>query len=253
MRLVDSHCHLQDEEFDEDREQVVQRARVAGVTSIITSSLSHADASKVLENAEKYRGYVQACIGLDPANLDPGEVEKVREFIRVHKNEIAGVGEVGLDYYWVRENRPRGLQIRLFREWIWLAEELRLPLIVHSRSAGKYAVQILLESDFTRVLMHAYDGRVGWAIKAAEEGLRFSIPTSVWHSEQKQKLVKMLPLDSLLVETDAPVLSPIRGERNEPANVIYAVKKIAELKDVSEAEVAETTTKNANSLFQLRT
>lgn len=251
MGLIDAHCHLQDEEFEKDRDEIVERSRWAGITSIVTSSLSRTDASKVLEITGKYRGYVYACIGLDPADLDPKEAEGVKEFIRMYRNKIVGVGEVGLDYYRVRENGSRDLQIRLFKEWVDLAEELHLPLIVHSRSAGKRAVQVLLEIGFTRVLMHAYDGRAGWALKAAEEGMRFSIPTSVWHSEQKQKLVKALPLDSLLVETDAPVLSPIRGEHNEPANLIYAVKKIAELKGVSEVEVAQITTKNAKSFFQL--
>ncbi len=89
-------------------------------------------------------------------------------------------------------------------------------------------------------------------MKASHEGIYFSIPTSVWYSRQKQKLVRALPLDCLMVESDCPVLSPVRGERNEPANLVYAVKKIAELKGVSEEEVAETTTRNAERFFQLR-
>ena len=251
MRLVDAHCHLQDEEFDKDRDVIVKRSCQAGIASIVTSSLNRTDAPKALRIAEEYRGYVHPCIGLDPANLDPNEMEEIKEFIRIHENKIVGIGEVGLDYYRVRERESRELQTDFLREWIELAEELRLPLIVHSRSAGKYAVQVLLESGFTRILMHAYDGRASWALKAAEEGLYFSIPTSIWHSEQKQKLVKALPLNCLLIETDAPALSPIRGERNEPANLIYAVKKIAELKDLPEVEVAEATTKNAENFFQL--
>jgi len=251
MRLVDAHCHLHDKMFDRDRDDVVERASKSDVVFMITSSLSRTDASKVLEIKTKYPSTVGVCIGSDPLNLNMKDVKRIRAFARKHKNTILGIGEVGLDYYWVRENEHRETQIRLFREWIRFAEELHLPLIVHSRSAGKYAVKILLESRFKRILMHAYDGRTGWAIKATEEGLRFSIPTSVWYSKQKQKLVKALPLNSLLVETDAPVLSPIRGNRNEPANLIYAIRKIAELKEVSDNEVAETTTRNAEELFQI--
>jgi TatD DNase family protein len=251
MNLVDAHCHLQDEAFNEDRDEVVRRARQAGVTSIITSSLSLVDASRILEIAERFRNYVYACIGLDPSNLELKEAEETRKLIETYEDLIVGIGEVGLDYYWVRKESDRELQKRLFQEWIELAQELHLPLVVHSRSAGKYAIQILLESGFRRVLMHAYDGRVGWAMKAAEEDVYFSIPTSVWHSRQKQKLAKALPLEHLTVESDAPVLSPIRGERNEPANLVYAVKKIAELKGLSEKEVAVTTTKNARKLFGL--
>lgn len=252
MRLVDAHCHLHDAEFDADRESVVRRARGAGVVAVVTSSLGYVDALKALQVARKYRGYVHVCIGLDPANLNLDEAGKVQELILRHKDDIVGVGEVGLDYYRVGDGKLRDVQRRLFRRWIEFAEELSLPLVVHSRSAGKYAVQMLLEGGYHRVLMHAYDGRVGWALKASHEGIYFSIPTSVWYSRQKQKLVRALPLDCLMVESDCPVLSPVRGERNEPANLVYAVKKIAELKGVSEEEVAETTTRNAERFFQLR-
>lgn len=253
MRLVDAHCHLQDEEFDQDRNYVVERARERGVVSIVTSSLNSLDASKALAIGRNYPDYVYVCIGSNPSNLDLKETRDLMSIIKKHRSGIVGVGEVGLDYYWVRENQYREIQRNLFQEWIGFAEELRLPLIVHSRSAGKYAAQILLETEFRQVLMHAFDGRIGWAAKAAREGVYFSIPTSVWHSRQKQKLVKGLPLDSLLVESDAPVLSPIKEERNEPANLVYAVRKIAELKGVSEDEVAEMTTANARKFFSLKT
>jgi TatD DNase family protein len=253
MRLVDAHCHLQDEEFDLDRDYVVEKARESGVTSIVTSSLNTLDAPKALAVSRKYPDYVYVCIGSNPSNLDPEETRDLMSFIRTHRSSIVGVGEVGLDYYWVKDHRYREIQRNFFREWIGFTEELCLPLIVHSRSAGKYAVQILLETEFRRVLMHAFDGRVSWAVKAAQEGVFFSIPASVWHSKQKQKLVKALPLDSLLVESDAPVLSPVREERNEPANIVYAVGKIAQLKGVSKDDVAEITTENARKLFKLKT
>jgi len=179
------------------------------------------------------------------------EAEKVKAFTRRHRDLIVAVGEVGLDYYLVKNRKLRELQVCLFQGWIELAEELHLPLVVHSRSAGKYAVQILLEKGCRRVLMHAYDGRVGWAVKAAKEGLLFSIPTSIWRSQQKQKLAKALPLDCFMVESDAPVLSPVKGERNEPANLLYAVRKVAELKDASDEEVAAITARNAETFFQL--
>ena len=250
--LVDAHCHLQDSEFDGDRDVVLRRARDFGVYAVVTSSLSYEEGLAALELSRKYKGFVYVSLGLDPAELDDSEVEAVRRLIVEHCREIVAVGEVGLDYYWVREHALRELQKRLFLGWLSLGEELGLPVVVHSRSAGKYAVQIVLESGYRRVLMHAYDGRVGWAQKAAKEGVYFSIPTSVWHSRQKQKLVKALPLESLMVETDSPVLSPIKGRRNEPANLIYAVQKIAEIKGVSPEEVAEITTENAINLFKIK-
>ena len=253
MRLVDAHCHLHEEEFDADRELVIERARRAGVIAMLTSSLNLAEAGKALELARAHEGVVFACIGFDPTIDDEQELAAVMEFIRQHAREIVAIGEVGLDYYWVREREARERQVERFRAWIRLAAELGLPLVVHSRSAGKYAIQVLLEEGYDRVLMHAFDGRVGWALKGAREGgFYFSIPTSVVRSQQKQKLAKALPLENLMVETDAPVLAPVRGQRNEPANLPLAVKAIAELKGLSFEEVAEVTYENAKRFFGLR-
>ena len=255
LRLVDAHCHLHEEAFDADREAVIERARRAGVVAMLTSSLNLAEAEKALELARAHEGVVFACLGFDPTLEDERELAAVMEFVRQHADEeaVVAVGEVGLDYYWVREQAAREAQVERFRVWIRLAEELGLPLVVHSRSAGKYVIQVLLQEGYDRVLMHAFDGGVGWALKGAQEGgFYFSIPTSVVRSRQKQKLAKRLPLEHLLVETDAPVLAPVRGERNEPANLPVAVEAVAELKGLSVEEVAEATYENAKELFGLR-
>ncbi|RLI08208.1 hypothetical protein DRO32_02655, partial [Candidatus Bathyarchaeota archaeon] len=128
-----------------------------------------------------------------------------------------------------------------------------LPLVVHSRSAGKYAIQVLLEEGYDKVLMHAFDGRVGWALRGVREGgFYFSIPTSVVRSQQKRKLAKALPLENLMVETDSPVLGPEKGVRNEPANLPLAVREVASIKGVGEGEVAGITFENAVRFFGLR-
>ena len=130
-----------------------------------------------------------------------------------------------------------------------LAKELDLPLNVHSRSAGRHAVTLLLECNAVKVQMHAFDGKTSAALPALEAGYFFSIPPSVVRSRQKQKLVKNLPLSNLLVESDSPVLGPDPNQRNEPVNVAISIKAIAELKNISEAEAMEAVTQNTRSLY----
>ena len=255
MRLVDAHCHLEDEAFDADRDDVIRRAREAGVVAMVTSSLDLEDARKALAISSEHRGTVFLSLGFDPTLEDEGELRAVMELAEelARKGELVAIGEVGLDYYWARSEEARSRQVGRFREWIRLAGELGLPLVVHSRSAGKYAIQVLLEEGYDRVLMHAFDGRVGWALKGVREGgFYFSIPTSVVRSQQKRKLARALPLESLMVETDSPVLGPERGVRNEPANLPLAVKAIAAIKGLGEEEVAEATYRNAVEFFGLR-
>lgn len=251
MRLVDVHCHLDMPEFDGDRERVIASARGKGVVAVVNSGLGVEGGRKALDLAGRFPGYVYATLGLEPSNLDGEEFEGVRRLILDNREGIVGVGEVGLDYYWTRGERDREIQRGRFRSFIRLAGDLGLPLVVHSRSAGRYALQVLEEEGAERVLMHAFDGRVGWAMEGVRLGYYFSIPTSVWHSHQKQRLARQLPLSCLMLESDSPVLSPVRGERNEPANLVYALRKVAELKETNEATVEEETLRNAASFFNL--
>jgi TatD DNase family protein len=156
---------------------------------------------------------------------------------------------VGLDYWVVREEPERELQREILKKFIELSKELNLPLNVHSRSAGRHAISMLLENNAGQVQMHAFDGKAAAALPAVEAGYYFSIPPSVVRSRQKQKLVKRLPLSCLLIESDSPVLGPAPQERNEPANIPLSVKAVAELKDVSEEEVIAAVTENTERLY----
>lgn len=251
LRLIDAHCHLNLPEFDHDRDRVVDEARKSGVVAIVDSGLGPDYGTKALALAEKFRGYVFPTVGLEPYNLGEEAFERVVALVRENEKGIVGVGEVGLDYYWNRDEGERRMQRSRFKAFIDLSKELDLPLIVHSRSAGKYAIQTLEEEGADRVLLHAFDGRVGSAMAGVELGYYFSIPTSVWVSRQKQKLAKRLPLSSIMVESDSPVLSPLKEGRNEPSNLLYAVRKIAEIKGVDEEDVAEETLRNASGFFSL--
>jgi TatD DNase family protein len=206
-----------------------------------------------LELQNKYREFVFSSLGLAPTIMDENEFGRVLELIEQNKDSIIAIGEVGLDFFRIRDDEGQTKQRERFRKFINLAKKFNKPLIVHSRSAGKYAIQVLFEDAPPKVLMHAFDGKVGWVQKGVEAGFYFSIPTSVWHSQQKMKLVVALPVERMLLETDSPVLGPQRGERNEPANIHFAAEKITEIKGIPIKEVEKQTTQNAINFFDLQT
>jgi TatD DNase family protein len=172
-------------------------------------------------------------------------------WIRAHRGRLIAIGEVGLDRWAVQDEDARELQRAIFLRSVALARELDLPLNIHSRSAGRHAVAALLEAGATRVHLHAFDGRAAAAMPAIEAGFVFSVPPSIVRSAQKRKLVRRLPLTSLMLESDSPVLGPDPSERNEPANVRIAMREIADLHGVHEDEVAEATTANATRFYRL--
>lgn len=246
--LMDTHAHLCDSLFDADLDSVLERARNADVTAIIAVAENLEDAEKNLALAAQH-SMIRPAAGLYPTHLDLGAAAAMRSFIRIHRHELVAIGEVGLDYWMVKEESGLDIQREIFCSFIQLSKELDLPLNVHSRSAGRHAIDFLLKLGATRVQLHAFDGKASSAMPAVEAGYFFSIPPSVVRSEQKQKLVRRLPLSSLLVETDSPVLGPVPKERNEPANATIAAKGIAELKGLTVDEVAEAVAENTRRLY----
>ena len=246
--LVDVHAHICDSGFDQDREAVLARARLAGVQAIVAVGEDLADARKNLDLAQTHP-MLRPAAGLYPTHLDLQQADDIIEFIRRNRSCMAAIGEVGLDYWVVKDESEKALQREILKRFIRLSNELDLPLNIHSRSAGRHAVALLLENGARRVQMHAFDGKTGAALPAVEAGYYFSIPPSVVRSRQKQKLVKALPLSCLLVETDSPVLGPQPQERNEPANLLRSVKAIAQLKEIAEEVVLSTVADNTARLY----
>ena len=246
--LVDAHAHLCSDAFREDLEAVLDRAAAAGVSRIIAVGETLEDAEANLALAARFP-QVKVCGGLYPTTLDREAADALVAFIRAHRAAVVGIGEVGLDHWVVKEEPEREIQRQIFADFIALANALDLPLNVHSRSAGKVTVQFLKAQGARRVLLHAFDGKASAALEGAEAGFFFSIPPSVVRAPQKQKLVRALPLERLLLETDSPVLGPDPTARNEPANLRIACQAIADLKGVPFAEVAVRTTANARALF----
>ena len=246
--IVDTHTHICDPSFDTDRSEVLERARRAGVGAIIALGENISDARRNIELAEKH-ATIRPGAGLYPTILDLDQAEEMCTFIRKERSRLVAIGEVGLDFWVVKEESQKELQKEILKGFISLSKELDLPLNIHSRSAGRHAVALLLENGANRVQMHAFDGKASAALPAVEAGFYFSVPPSVVRSRQKQKLLKHLPLSCLLVETDSPVLGPEPQQRNEPGNITISIEAIAGLKGVAKEAVIEIVCENTRQLY----
>lgn len=256
--LIDCHAHLADAVFEPDRRRVLERAAAAGVGCILVVGEDPADNRRVeaLCAAGGPAPRLLACFGFHPDRFAddrplPAQ-EDIQEFfdqVRTAAGRLAAIGEVGLDRRVAVAPERRRAQQELLERIAAVAGGLGLALNVHARSAGHYALDLLRAAGARRVLMHAFDGKASHAVRGAADGFVFSIPPSVVRSAQKQKLVRALPLESLVLESDAPVLGPVRGERGEPARIEAARDAIAGIHGVSPERVEEVTTHNASKLF----
>ena len=246
--LIDTHAHLCATVFDHDRQEVIDRAQAAGIGAIVIVGETLDDARRNVVLAEEFP-CLKAAAGLYPEYADMEEADRVHDFIRKQSETLYAIGEVGLDFWIAKAEPARDVQRMVFGQFIQLAAELALPLNVHSRSAGRHAVAMLLENNAARVQMHGFDGRAAAALPAVEAGYFFSIPPSIVRSRQKQKLVKQLPLSCLLLESDSPVLGPDPQKRNEPANLPAALQAIANIKNIACEEVQEAVRENTRKLY----
>lgn len=232
--LIDVHCHLDFPDFT-DLDKVIERAKKAGVVSIISNGVNQESNRAVLEIAKKYE-IVKPALGFYPdeaVKQDDDAVNKEIEFISEQKP--VAIGEVGLDNYRV-QNPER--QKEVFKRFIHLAEKMNLPIIVHARKAEQEAVELLQSYKLKKVIMHCFSGSLQLAKKIADNGWYFSIPPSIVYTSNFQELVRAVNSTHLLTETDAPFLGPVKGERDEPAFVAFTIREIARIKRI-EAEEAE--------------
>jgi TatD DNase family protein len=250
--LIDSHSHIEMKAFDRDRDQVIARAKDVGVDYIIAVGISLEDCKRVVSVTKKYKK-VYGVIGIHPhhaKDIDNRTYDSLRQM--VNNDKIVAYGEIGLDFF--RNLSPRDVQIKRFGEQLELASELGLPVVIHDREAHAQTMNILeqWEGD-KRGIIHCFSGDYGMARKCLDMGFYISIPGTITfrNSGQLRDVVKKVPMDRLLVETDAPFLTPQskRGERNEPAYVIYTALRIAEIKGVPVEEVERITYKNTLNVF----
>jgi TatD DNase family protein len=257
--IVDAHCHLEHPDFSDDIDQVIERAKAAGVTHIITNGVDPRTNRLALALSKKY-DIVQLSMSIYPPDAlanevasgefsmktGPFDIDEEIKFIGSHKEDIIAVGEAGLDF--ATGDRPDE-QKEIFRRMIALAIKLDKPIVVHSRKAERDAVEILEESGVKRVMMHCFHGKFKLVERIIENGWYITIPTNVVRSEHFQKIVKEIDISRLLTETDAPYLSPFKDKRNEPAFITESIKKIAELKGMDQEEVKNNMFLNFQRLF----
>jgi TatD DNase family protein len=253
--LIDSHAHLEMPDFRKDLKEVIERAKEAGVEYIFTVGTEKRDWKRTLEIANAYP-LIYAILGVHPHNakeIDDQTYPTLRELCR--NGKVKAYGEIGLDFY--RNLSPKDVQLKRFREQISLAKELDFPIVVHDRDAHQETLETLKSERAEECggIIHCFSGDYEMAKACLEMGFYISIPGSITfkNAEKLQEIVKRLPLDSLLVETDAPFLAPVpfRGKRNEPSYIRYTAEKVAEIKKVPFEKVAEVTTENALAVYKL--
>lgn len=248
--VIDAHCHLDFKNFNKDRDEVIQTARDSGVINMINSGVDMATNQRTLELSRNY-DFIYPTLGLSPNSLDHSnmtddDVLATLDQIRSHSDEIIGVGESGLDYYWCTDLGGRKRQIDVFKKVIDLAKAVDLPLVIHARQAEQDCLDMV--KDLEKVIFHCYSGTADTMREALDHGFYISLATIVCRSVQHQVLARQVPLDRLLIETDSPFLSPRKG-RNEPSYVLDSVSLIARIKETSPEEVAKATTRNVRKIY----
>ena len=253
---VESHAHLDLDDFDEDREEILARARATGIAQIINVFLGP-DAYEKNLNCFDGHPQVSFLLGVHPNSADQLNDDALTR-MRVHfRNDprLKGVGEIGLDYYWERVDHD--IQKKAFISQLALARELALPVVIHSRDSNHDALAILLDQGFKDypVLWHCFGGGIEFARAIIESGWHISIPGPATYNktEDLQAAIAHIPLDRLLIETDCPFLAPEpwRGKRNHPALMAFTARRISEIKGLSIIDVWQATGDNARRFFNL--
>ena len=286
--LTDTHCHLDYNKFDEDRDAVLQRALAAGVERIMIPALDYESSLAAIKLAASHPN-IFAAVGFHPTDLDKWEklsIEKLRNLILESsglplrqreqapalQRKILAIGEIGLDYYWVKEADKQANQRDVLKQQLKLAQDVNKPVIIHMREEndawfGPASIDLLnILSEWHQELsaqnhllkekpgvLHSYNGNLETAQKALQLNFYIGVtgPVTYKNAEEKRQIIRQLPLDRLLIETDAPFLAPVpqRGKRNEPAFVAHIADKIAEIHMTTREQIAEITSANANRLF----
>jgi TatD DNase family protein len=270
--LTDTHCHLDLNKFDQDRESVIQRAREAQLERILIPGLDLESSQAAIRLAESHPT-IYAAVGFHPTDLDKfsekafGDLQKLSTHPRV-----VAIGEIGIDYYWVKEREERAFQIEILRRQLDFAASVNKPVIIHMREeediwfgqASIDLIQILREWHRRLVaeshplaekpgVLHSFNGNLETAQNAMDLNFYIGVtgPVTYKNAEEKRQIIRQLPLERLLIETDSPFLTPVphRGKRNEPAFVAYIADKIAEIHMTTREQVAKITTSSAARLF----
>ena len=254
MELIDSHAHLDGEKFADDRAAVVERALASGVVKIITMGDSLESSARSVALTEEFES-VYAAVGIHPEEVQPMTAATDDQLAAwTAQEKVVAIGEIGLDYYWEKDEEKRALQRAIFVRQLDLARQLRLPVCIHDREAHGDMMKILkTEGRGLRGVLHCYSGSWEMAAELLKGDWYFGIdgPLTYKNAAKLPEIVQRLPAERILVETDSPYLSPMpfRGRRNEPAHVLYVAKKAAELRGESLEAFARATRENTRELY----
>jgi TatD DNase family protein len=261
MIFVDSHCHIDGEAFDGDRDAVVERAKAAGVKMMLTVGTGNphdGEIGRAVETAERYEN-IFASVGVHPHDAKEYDDKAENYLIDLVKSskKIIAWGEIGLDFYY--DHSPREMQIEVFKRQIKIARELDLPIIIHSRDADVETVEILTEEcshkDFRGGIMHCFGGSPAMAASLMKIGFLISFAGNITFkkAENLRDAARIVPLDKLLIETDCPFLAPVpnRGKRNEPAFVVHTAGFLADFYGIEIEKLANQTTRNFTDFFRI--
>lgn len=244
--MIDSHAHILSEYYNID--EIVKYLKASDIKCVINCSTCLKDAKEVIELSKKFNNYLLPAIGIHPENIED-TLEQIEELIK--NNKIYAIGEIGLDYYWNKENKEE--QKELFIKQIELANKYNLPIIVHTRDSIQDCLDIL-KAHKSKGVIHCFTGSYEMAKEFIKLGFKLGIGGVITFKNSKlSEVVSKIDIKDILLETDSPYLSPEpnRGKQNNPSNVYYVAKKIAEIKNLELEEVVKTTSKTAQNLFDI--
>lgn len=260
INCIDAHAHLCADDFTNDLAQVIEDATRVGVQGALVVAEFVNEFQYILDLADIFPDFCYPCFGIHPVQRDENhdyrscclqDFEKALPYYERHHEKLFAIGEIGLDFTpkFIKTPSDKDNQKRVFKEHILIGKRFGLPLNVHSRSTHRHVIAMLKEENAENVLLHAFNGKASVAMEGVQAGYYFSIPPCIVNDEHKQKLVKNIPIEHILLETDSPVLGPDKNVRNEPKNVILSLEVIANIKNISKEIAAHIIFDNTLKLF----
>lgn len=256
MKVFDSHAHYDDEKFDLDRDNLIQEIHNAGVEKIVSAGYSLEGSKKAIELSQKY-DFIYATCGISPNDFENFKLEELQKIYDMAKNnkKVVAIGEIGLDYYWNKENKQQ--QQDFFIEQIKIANELNKPIVIHTREAVMDTIDIL-KNRITcnkKGVFHCCPLNIELVKEAIKLGFYISVagPVTFKNSKNANEVIKYIPINKMLIETDSPYLAPepVRGTRNNSSNLKYIVQKIADIKELNNEDIEIATYNNACEIFKI--